>query len=202
MIDVDMTGIQTPEELEDSAPIEDGFYRAEIVAHHQDAKSGALKVVWRIDSPPWAGSLLTETHNLPQYCTQGDKVGGILRKLALFLYRTGQIAKEDMGKRLAFDPARLIGVKRVLHIERRVGKDKPADSRKYSSVAYGCYYTEDRPEIPPAERVRIGLPLLPGTSVPATPPAGTTPAPSRKNATGDGERQLPPALAFDPAEVV
>ena len=33
-------------------------------------KTGAMKVIWEILSPPWAGSTLTETHNLPGLCRE------------------------------------------------------------------------------------------------------------------------------------
>jgi hypothetical protein len=201
-MEIDMSGIHSPEELEDSAPIEEGFYKATVVSQYQDAKSGALKIVWRIESPPWSGASLTETHNLPGFCQKADALPGLIRKLGLFLYRMGLISKEHMGKRLEFDPAKLVGISRVLQIERKVGRDKPADSRKYSNVVYGCYYTEDRPEIPGHERARIGLPLLPGQTADKPAPAATTPAKTGSQPAATAAPGVQPSPAFDAAEVV
>ena len=201
MIDVDLTGINSPEELEETAPIEDGFYKAVVASVTQDQKTGALKIHWRIQSPPWVGATLTETVNLPAFCQESSKIKGIRDKLNLFLYRMGLIPKDMLGKPNKIDEQKLVGISRVLQIERKVGKDKPSDSRKFSNVCYGCYYTEDRAEIPGHERIRIGLPLLPGQSAEKPPSAGPTPAPPVVAAGQGVPSPAPAGLAFDPSEV-
>jgi hypothetical protein len=113
----------------------------------------------------------------------------------------GLIGKEDMARNVKFDPAKLIGIKRVIEIERKVGKDKPADSRQYTNIAYGRYYTEDRPEIPVTERVRLGLPLLPGQVVPPAAPPQTSPATTSSTPAKPSAGTAAPSPAFDPSEV-
>ena len=201
MIDLDLKGIRSPEELEDRTPISAGRHMAVVVSHHMDQKTGALKVVWRIESDPWAGAVLTETHNLPALAMEASKMPGLIRKLALFAYRMGLIRKEDMGKSLRLDPDKLIGVRRVIDVERKQAKDSAPDSPFYSNIAYGCYWSEDRPEIPVADRIRLGLPLLPGQSPPTAAELGakvvTPPSPSKNVGVVPGV----PSMAFDPSEI-
>ncbi len=197
MIQFDASSIKDGSELEDSAPIPSGFHRAKVRAVHQDQKTGAMKVIWEILSPPWAGSTLTETHNLPGLCREQAKIPGMIRKLGLFLYRMGLMKKEQMGKPFPFDEQDLVGIERVLEVERKVAKDKPADSRQYSNVVYGAYWADDRPEIPGHERARLGMALLTGQSAEEPPPKPT--ASARPN--GHTGSPAPKILPFDPAEV-
>ena len=200
LIDVDLGG-HTAEELEGSAQLPAGWYLARVCDVHSDQKTGALKVVWEMQSAPWVGARLTDTYNLPALAMTTEALPGLIRRLGLFLYRMGLVAKEDMGKRLNLDCAKLIGVQRVLELKREPSKDPAKQGKEYTNVAYGGYWALDRPEIPPAERVRLGLPLLPGQTAPASsPPNGqqqhSLPA-AGKSLPGGG----PPAVAFDPAEV-
>ena len=102
-----------------------------------------------------------------------------------------------MGKVFSFDPAKLIGIQRVIKITRGPGKDKPADSRHFSNIDYGCYYALDRPEIPVEERLRMGLALLPGQVAPKEAVLGST---EKTKSAPPREGTAKPGL-FDPKEL-
>jgi hypothetical protein len=200
MIEVDLTG-QTADDLEGRAKIPSGWYIAHIHGWHRDKKTGALKVTWTIENDPWKGAEITETHNLPALAmTQEDAVKQ-KRKLDLFLYRVGLIAKTDMGKRVSVSEDQLIGIQRAVVIKRERNKNKPEEMAEYSNIEYGCYYTLDHREIPVAERIRLGLPLLPGQVPPSAADQGAkvvTPPATSKNSKVTPTQ---PSMIFDPSEI-
>lgn len=198
MIDVDTKG-QTTDELEGFARIPSGWYDATVTSLSNRQKDGALEVHWKISNPPWTGTIITDIFNLPSLAMKREQVPKLVRRLSLFLYRMGLITKEQMGQRLSVDERALIGMRRILQVKREAKQDAPPGSPEYSNIVYGAYYTLDRAEIPPEDRIRLGLALLPGQKLPVPAAAGTTPddrLPSNGVVSPTGS-----ATPFDPSEV-
>lgn len=199
MIDIDTTGYSEGD-LEGFCKISSGWHLATVVAQQIDKKNGSLKVTWMVESAPWSGSRITDTFNLPALAMSQEDVPGLTKRITLFFYRMGLIPKSDLGKRLSADPAKLLGIERVIEVKRERNKKKPEDSNEYSNIVYGAYWGLDRPEIPVAERVRLGLPLLAGQETPLFkdfPPVGSASA----SAPGLGASAPTAQSTLDPSEI-
>jgi hypothetical protein len=191
---------QDPEADEMNCKVTAGFHLARVARTWTD-KQGKLKIAWEIESPPWKGHVVIDSFANPALAMTQEEQAGQVRRLWLFAYRMGQCKKEDRGKRLALNEAALVGVRRVIEVERRRNSKKPDDTREYSNIAYDGRWDLDRPEIPVEDRIRLGLALLPGQVAPsaAASPATvvTPPVPSKNAHVTPGV----PAMAFDPSEI-
>jgi len=197
--ELDLTGYN--EDDFNECQVASGRHLATITDVTNNQKTGAIQVHWRFDSPPWTGHSLVDSFNRPDLAKSNDDVPGLIKRMGLFLYRVGAITKDQIGKRISFDRANLVGRRCVLEIKRERNAKKPEDTRLWSNVAYGGYWQLDRPEIPVADRIRLGLPLLPGQVPP--PPDGEPPpgAAVPKTPGGNGPPAASTAKAFDPSEV-
>ena len=198
-------GFQAPDtDPEDSAfdcKVDSGFHAAITDRNFVD-KDGKLHLVWRFTSDPWKGHVIDDKYSLPAYCMRQEDMADTVNRYWLLLYRLGLVTKEQRGKPITLESHQLNGITRVLEIQRGPGKKDP--SKIWSNVKYGCIWALDRPEIPAADRIRLGLPLLPGQPVPAPAASGhvSTPAATGAAAGASGGPKAPPPPAFDPSEVV
>ena len=187
----DFTG-DTAESM-DATRVGPGWHLATLIACVEDQNTGKMEFSWRMDSPPFRGLYLDESYNNPALCSGSEKeMRGQQQRLNIFLARTGLAKKSDAGKVIKCDPSSAVGVSAVLQVVRDSYTDREGRQRCHNKIAYAGIYPLDHPEIPPAERVRLGLPLLEGQTLDAA--AG--------KARGPKPLGTPPGEAVKPGEVI
>ncbi len=186
---------------EDRCRVETGWHLAMCVDARRNQKDGKIEWVWRFTSAPWEGHILVDGFNRPDLAKTNEDAKAQLRRLGVALQRMGVATKEELAGNYHLDERKAIGTIRVLQIERGRNRKKPEDSNEYTNVVYGGYWDPSRPEIPVAERIRLGLPLLPGQVAPSASSAGSKSVKDGASAARPGGSANTPVLAFDPAEV-
>jgi hypothetical protein len=191
---------EDPDESEMDCRVESGFWLAHIARAWVD-KDGRLCVSWVFDSAPWSGHKIVDRLQVPTLCLTQSEVPQATQRMWVFACRIGLAEKGQKGKGVRIETDKMIGIRRVLEIVRAPSKK---DGRVWTNIRYGGYWAEDRPEIPVADRVRLGLPLLPGQVLPTTTQAPPGPVATGKDAKGEtasGGNGKSGAKAFDPSEV-
>ena len=196
------TAPDTDPEAGEFCQVAAGWYRAKTVKAEISA-DGHLRLTWFVLSPPWEGALVVDKyHPIPSMVMRQEDMKKAVDKWWLLVTRLGLASKSDKGKSLDFTPDQFVGIERVIEVVRTRSKKNPNDARLFSNINFDGYYAFDRPEIPVPDRIRLGLPLLPGQVLPPPPLPGSTPAAPCLDHGGADVFTAPPLPAFDPAEVV
>jgi hypothetical protein len=160
----------------------------------------AMAITYRINSPPCTGVVLRpEKFNNAKFAASSEDMAKQSKRFRIWAIRVGLVRKEDyvMDQKTGLiiscppiDPTKAIGRQLVVVCvnDSYVNKDgKVVQTCKPGYVA-NSIFPLDHPEIPVEDRIRLGLPLLPGQVAPSAGGNGTTPSAG--------------APAFDPAELV
>lgn len=199
---VDLTGVK-PDEMDDSRA-DPGWYLATLESELENQENGAEELTFRITGPRFKGQSCMKKINNPGLAETEKAAEGQIKVARLWATRLGLLKKEDAGKPAEIDWSKAVGWKGVIELElHEYVRDDGKTGRSVQFTYLGVYPT-DHEKIPVAERVRLGLPLLPGQVAPGedgTPGIKTPYTPAEKA----GKKAAPAAAAkkpaFDPSEI-
>ena len=197
-------GFNAPDEDPDEVgrcKVTAGFHRATTIKAEIDDK-GQLHLIWRFESAPWEGHILDDGwHQVPSLCMTTDEIPKAARHMWVLLCRLGIAKKEQKGQGIKPKLEQFVGITRVLEIKQERNKKKPEDPTLWTNIVYGAYYDETRAEIGAADRIRLGMPLLPGQETPLFDANESKAAKPKKESSTNASASAPAAATFDPAEV-
>lgn len=187
------------EEDIDEVKMAPGWYLVTLVQESEDTKDGAFCLRFQVNGPTFRG--VPYTHRLPNpaLAETEEKGNNQLAWLRKWAKRLGLIRPEDLGKSVEIDFAKALGKQFVLEFvpERYESKKSPGTWIEGVKVPYLGVYGTDHESVPPVERVRMGLALLPGQRLPAV---GSPTAPVGKGKAGAAA--VPPAGSTTGASAV
>jgi hypothetical protein len=161
--------------------LDPGWYRAILDDCYDDSKSADTVMVWKVTHGSSKGAKHSDRLRDPELATSDVGKNMAIKRIVALGKRFGLIAPEDKSmKPINFQD--VIGFEGVIHIVERGYTDKAGLPAKSIEVDFVGVYSLNHDKIPPAVRVSLGLPLLPGQSLEA--PATTNGARARKTAAG------------------
>lgn len=198
----DLTNIK-PDDMDDSRA-DPGFYLATLESELENQETGAEELTFRITGPRFKGQAVTKRINNPGLADTEKAAEGQSKVARLWATRLGILKKEDAGKQVELDWSKAVGWKGVIELELHEYVRDDGKAGKAVQFTYLGVYPLDHEKIPAVERARLGLPLLPGQTVPAD---GVTPGGKPVRTQGNmapGKAASAAAAAkpaFDPSEI-
>jgi hypothetical protein len=179
------------EDLEGGA-ILPGWFLGTLYSEEENEKGQEI-LHFKITGPTQAGASRAITLNNPIFAS--DEVQGKkqVERALLVAYWLNIHSKEDVRAGRDIDWAKGVGWKGVMHLEEQEYNNRETgQTGKKVDFPFRGVYSLDSESIPPAVRVHLGLPLLPGQVIPA---AGSLPTTGGKKDKGKAAASTPVAGA-------
>lgn len=199
---VDLTQ-DRPEDL-DAMRVPAGYYLVTCTAHEKGHEHEEIIWKFRVDSALFKGQTLESRLGNPEMAMSDEDAKGQWKRLKIWFKRLGLVSDADAGKNVEVNPAGCVGKQFVLQMADNFFVGKKGDQVNIPRPGYAGIYGLDHPEVPPAERVRLGLRLLPGQNVDeaaTAPKKGGRPAKGKGDSAAEKRGSDGGPLGFDPSEI-
>lgn len=182
-----------------------GWYLTNLGKYEEARNPDRFVFYWTVATGPFKGQNIIDT--VSDFRVMHDAKDALEQKKRFFLRmkRLDLMKEGDFGKKLDIDPRIALGRQIVVHMVFREWVSKDGKPGEGVQPEYRGFHKLDSPEIPPTERVKLGLPLLPGQS--PDDDGGKAAKEASKAGAGDsaakgrGGKFDPKSPNFDPTEI-
>ncbi len=154
------------EETLDQIRAQPGWYRAVIESAGEEPKMNNAIIEYKITAPTFIGARIKDTVFNPLNSQTEDKAAVCARRAKAVMKRLGLIQKDALGRETEIAWEAATGKEVVIHVVDEKYETKNGAEGSRAGLGFLGMFPLDHPEIPVAERVRLGLPLLEGQALP------------------------------------
>jgi hypothetical protein len=182
-----------------------GWYLTKCMSLHLHPDTENYVYTFKILTGPFAGKTIEQLLHDPDLSDSPETAKWQWKKLKVWWKRMGVIRDEDIGKQVVIEERKPIGSDFVLNVVDDFFTNQKGNRVNIPKSDYAGIYAPDHPEIPPRERVKMGLKLLEGQSLdePAQPDRkkGGKKTAAETSQQQEGGAKPRENLGFDPADI-